>query len=132
MATPVELIDSEKEASRSVAVGEIYEVAIEKLVYGGDGLAHVGAQAIFVPLAAAGDFVRVRIVECERNYARGVIEGILDPSPLRRTPPCPYFGACGGCQLQHLDYQAPLESKASFPPQSRRPSGNNQLHTGIG
>src|SRR5262249_33721953 len=127
MATPVELIDSEKEASRSVAVGEIYEVAIEKLVYGGDGLAHVGAQAIFVPLAAAGDFVRVRIVECERNYARGVIEGILDPSPLRRTPPCPYFGACGGRPVHHPHYQAPLRAETPFLPESLRPIGTHAM-----
>ena len=124
MATPAELIDTDKEVSRSVTVGEIYEVAIEKLVYGGDGLAHVGTQAVFVPLTAAGDFVRVRIVECERNYARGVIEEILDSSPLRRTPPCPYFGACGGCQLQHLDYRAQLEAKASFVRESLRRIGN--------
>ena len=88
MATPAEIIDSEKDAGRSAPIGESYEVAIEKLVYGGDGLAHVGSQAVFVPLAAAGDFARIRIVECERNYARGVIEELLDPSPLRRTPPC--------------------------------------------
>jgi 23S rRNA (uracil1939-C5)-methyltransferase len=124
MATPAELIAPEKIAHRSVAVGEVYEVAIEKLVYGGDGLAHVGAQAVFVPFTAAGDFVRVRIVKCERNYARGVVEEILDPSPLRRTPPCVYFGACGGCQLQHLDYQAQLEAKASFVRESLRRIGH--------
>src|SRR5262249_11249944 len=132
MATPAELIDSENEVSRSVAVGEIYEVAIEKLVYGGDGLAHVGTQAVFVPLAASGDFVRVRIIECERNYARGVIEEILDPSPLRRTPPCPYFGACGGCQVQHPDYQAQLQAKASFVAETPRRLGNIEWDEEIG
>jgi 23S rRNA (uracil1939-C5)-methyltransferase len=123
MATPAEVIDSEKDAGRSVSIGESYEVAIEKLVYGGDGLAHVGSQAVFVPLSAAGDFARIRIVECERNYARGVIEELLDPSPLRRTPPCQYFGVCGGCQLQHLDYPAQLEAKASFVRESLRRIG---------
>lgn len=123
MATPAEVIDSAPTAGRSVAIGESYEVAIEKLVYGGDGLAHVGSQAVFTPLAAAGDFARIRIVECERNYARGVIEELLDPSPLRRTPPCQYFGVCGGCQLQHLDYPAQLESKASFVRESLRRIG---------
>ncbi len=132
MATPAELIDSEKDASKSVAIGESYEVAIEKLVYGGDGLAHVGSQAVFVPQAAAGDFARIRIVECERNYARGVIEELLDPSPLRRTPPCPYFGACGGCQLQHLDYPAQLEAKASFVRESLRRIGAIEWDEEIG
>ncbi len=123
MAVSAELIESEKAAGGSVAIGESYEVAIEKLVYGGDGLAHVGSQAIFTPFAAAGDFARIRIVECERNYARGVIEELLDPSPLRRTPPCRHFGACGGCQLQHLDYPAQLEAKASFVRESLRRIG---------
>ena len=132
MATPAELIDSEKDAGRSTPIGESYEVAIEKLVYGGDGLAHVGSQAVFVPLAAAGDFARIRIVECERNYARGVIEELLDPSPLRRTPPCQYFGSCGGCQLQHLDYPAQLEAKVSFVRESLRRIGGLEWDAEIG
>jgi 23S rRNA (uracil1939-C5)-methyltransferase len=123
MATPAEVIDTASNAGGSVAIGESYEVAIEKLVYGGDGLAHIGSQAVFAPLAAPGDFARIRIVECERNYARGVIEELLDPSPLRRTPPCQYFGVCGGCQLQHLDYPAQLEAKASFVRESLRRIG---------
>ncbi|MBO0860865.1 MAG: class I SAM-dependent RNA methyltransferase [Chloracidobacterium sp.] len=123
MATPAKVIHSEKDAGRSVTIGDCYEVAIEKLVYGGDGLAHVGSQAIFIPLSAAGDFARIRIVECERNYARAVIEELLEPSPLRRTPPCRYFGVCGGCQLQHLDYPAQLESKVSFVRESLRRIG---------
>jgi 23S rRNA (uracil1939-C5)-methyltransferase len=132
MATPAEIIDSEKDAGRSASIGESYEVAIEKLVYGGDGLAHVGSQAVFVPLAAAGDFARIRIVECERNYARGVIEELLDPSPLRRTPPCQYFGSCGGCQLQHLDYPAQLEAKVSFVRESLRRIGGIEWDAEIG
>jgi 23S rRNA (uracil1939-C5)-methyltransferase len=132
MATPAELIDSEKDAGRSTPIGESYEVAIEKLVYGGDGLAHVGSQAVFVPQAAAGDFARIRIVECERNYARGVIEELLDPSPLRRTPPCQYFGSCGGCQLQHLDYLAQLEAKVSFVRESLRRIGGLEWDAEIG
>ncbi len=124
MATPAELIAPHDTNGRSVAVGEVYEVEIEKLVYGGDGLARIGAQTVFVPFAAAGDLLRVKIVECERNYARGVIEELLEPSPSRRTPPCENFGICGGCQLQHLDYPAQLEAKASFIRESLRRIGN--------
>jgi 23S rRNA (uracil1939-C5)-methyltransferase len=124
MATPAELIMPDKEGARSVAAGEIYEVEIEKLVYGGDGLARIGSQTVFVPFAATGDVLRVKIVECERNYARGVIEEILVPSPSRRTPPCTYFGACGGCQLQHLDYSAQLQAKISFVRESLQRIGN--------
>ncbi len=105
-------------------IGEVHDITIEKLVYGGDGLAHIGSQAVFVPFAAVGDQLRVRLTEVERNYARGVIEEILQPSPTRRTPPCARFGVCGGCQLQHLNYAAQLEAKVTFVRESLRRLGN--------
>ncbi|HLF83613.1 MAG TPA: class I SAM-dependent RNA methyltransferase, partial [Blastocatellia bacterium] len=70
--------------------------------------------AIFVPYAAPGERLRVRITERKKNFARGVIDRILEPSPSRRDPPCQYFGDCGGCQLQHISYEAQLESKIGF------------------
>lgn len=97
-----------------ITVGSLHTITIEKLVYGGNGLAHIGAQAVFIPFAAIGDQLLVRITSVERNYARGAIEKILKPSPTRRTPPCPHFGVCGGCQLQHLEYAAQLTAKLSF------------------
>ncbi|HWQ35996.1 MAG TPA: class I SAM-dependent RNA methyltransferase [Blastocatellia bacterium] len=106
-----------------VSIGQLHEVTIEKLVYGGDGLAHIGTQAVFVPFAAPGDQLRIRITEVERNYARAVIEEIIEPSPARRTPPCAHFGVCGGCQLQHLDYAAQLETKVAFIRESLRRVG---------
>jgi 23S rRNA (uracil1939-C5)-methyltransferase len=107
-----------------IAPGEVHEVTIEKLVYGGDGLARIGTQAVFVPFAAAGDHLLVRVTDVERNYARAVIEEIICPSPARRPPPCAYFGICGGCQLQHLNYQAQLEAKVSFVRESLQRIGN--------
>jgi 23S rRNA (uracil1939-C5)-methyltransferase len=109
---------------QSVAVGEIHEATIEKLVYGGDGLARIGGQAVFVPYSAVGDRLRVRITEVERNYARAAIEEIVFPSASRREPPCSQFGACGGCQLQHLEYPAQLQAKAAFIRESLRRIGN--------
>jgi len=122
-ATQADLIPSSGRSGLPVAVGDTQEVTIEKLVYGGDGLAHIGTQAVFVPFAAVGDQLRVRIIEVQRNYARGVIEEIISPSPVRRTPPCAYFGVCGGCQLQHLDYPAQLAAKAAFVRESLRRIG---------
>lgn len=107
----------------NLAVGEIHEVTIEKLVYGGEGLGRIEQQAVFVPLAAPGDRLRVRITSLERNFARGVIEEILTPSPYRRMPPCQHFGVCGGCQLQHLDYSTQLKIKADFVRESLRRIG---------
>lgn len=124
MATPTEETFSlPLKSPTQVSLGQSHEVTIEKLVYGGDGLAHIGTQAIFVPFAAPGDQVRVRITEVERNYARAVIEEIIEPSPARRTPPCAHFGVCGGCQLQHLDYAAQLETKVAFIRESLRRVG---------
>ncbi|MEP7339940.1 MAG: class I SAM-dependent RNA methyltransferase [Acidobacteriota bacterium] len=126
MARPAEVLEGNSTITNghhAVMTGESYDIAIEKLVYGGDGLAHIGSQAVFVPFAAVGDKLRVRITEVERNYARGVIEELLQPSPARRTPPCAQFGVCGGCQLQHLNYAAQLEAKATFVRESLRRLG---------
>ena len=73
----------------------------------------------------------MRIVETERNYARGVIEAMIEPSAQRRTPACSYFGACGGCQLQHLDYPAQLAAKVSFVRESLRRLGGIEWHDEI-
>lgn len=130
MAIPAEVLDGNPNTitgatngHHAVMVGEVFDITIEKLVYGGDGLAHIGSQAVFVPLAATGDKLRVRITTVERSYARAVIEELLEPSPLRRTPPCAHFGICGGCQLQHLTYSAQLEAKVVFVRESLRRLG---------
>lgn len=114
MATPANLLVPRPQESPSLIVGGLYDVEIEKIVYGGDGLARIGQQAVFVPYAATGDRLRIRIVECERKFARGVIVEILSSSPSRREAPCPHYGVCGGCQLQHLSYAAQLDAKVSF------------------
>ncbi len=107
----------------NLSLGDIHNLTIEKIVYGGEGLGRVNGQAVFVPFAAPGDQLRVRITNLERNFARGVVEEILAPSPVRRAAPCQYFGVCGGCQLQHLQYAAQLETKADFIRESLRRIG---------
>ena len=56
-----------------------------------------------------GERVRVEITEVKKDYAFGRCDGIIEPSASRVPPPCPYFGACGGCQWQHID--APLQAE---------------------
>jgi 23S rRNA (uracil1939-C5)-methyltransferase len=85
--------------------GEMIEVTIEKVIFGGDGLARIQQGFIvFVPFAAEGDRVRVRITERKAHHARAEIVEILQPGPARENPPCPYYAKCGGCQYQHLTY----------------------------
>lgn len=99
---------------RSLTVGEFIEVTTERLAYGGGAIAHHNGLAILIQFAAPKERLRVRITERRKNYARGVIDRILEPSASRREPPCQYFGSCGGCQLQHLTYKTQLEAKVSF------------------
>jgi 23S rRNA (uracil1939-C5)-methyltransferase len=98
----------------SLSIGDTIDVTTERLAYGGDAIARHDGLAVFVRYAAPGERLRVRITERKKNFARGVIDRILEPSPSRREPLCQYFGDCGGCQLQHISYDAQLESKIGF------------------
>jgi 23S rRNA (uracil1939-C5)-methyltransferase len=87
------------------------EVTIERILPGGFGLAHADDRTIMVALAAAGDRVRVSVERVKGNVSFAVIEEIITPGPNRVEPPCPYFGRCGGCDFQQMNYQAQLDAK---------------------
>lgn len=90
-------------------------LTIDSIVAGGDGLARrADGCVVFVPRTAPGELVRVEYTETHRQWRRARVLRIEKPSPDRRDPPCPYYGACGGCQLQHLRYEAQLRAKASI------------------
>jgi len=90
------------------------EVTIERILPGGLGLAHAEGKTIMVALAAPGDHLRVQIDRVKGNVSFASIQEIITPSPNRVEPPCPYFGRCGGCDFQQLNYQAQLEAKAEI------------------
>jgi len=90
------------------------EVTIERILPGGLGLAHAEGKTIMVPLAAPGDRLRIRIERQKGNVAFASLVEVLEPSPMRVDPPCPYFGRCGGCDFQQLNYPAQLEAKAEI------------------
>ena len=91
--------------------GVPFEVEIEKLTYGGEGLGRVEGKVVFVPFTVPGDHVEVRPVAKKKGFIRAVVTRILKPGPGRRDPSCPRFGRCGGCQWQHLDYALQVETK---------------------
>ena len=74
------------------------------------GGAHDG-RATFVPLAAPGEQVRARLVREKARVAWAELLAVREPSPVRVTPPCPYFGVCGGCQWQHVALDAQRAAK---------------------
>lgn len=90
------------------------EVTIERILPGGLGLAHADDRTILVALAAPGDRVRIRVDRVKGNVSFASIEEIITPSAQRVEPPCPYFGRCGGCDFQQMNYQAQLDAKAEM------------------
>jgi 23S rRNA (uracil1939-C5)-methyltransferase len=88
------------------------KLRVEKLVAGGDGLAFLGGKAVFVPFALPGETVFASIVVDKRDFSQARLIEVLEPSRHRVTPPCPVYGECGGCNLQHLAYSRQVEEKA--------------------
>src|SRR5947209_9452164 len=89
-------------------------LTVERILPGGVGLAHRGGQTVFVALAAPGDRVRARVETVRARLAFAAIVEVIEPSPARVEPPCPYFGRCGGCDFQQLTYEAQLAAKVEI------------------
>lgn len=79
-----------------------FAVTIEKLTHGGRGLGFIDGKAVFVPLSAPGDRILCRPLAVKKRHIEAEPVEILERAVLRRSPPCPLFGSCGGCQWQHL------------------------------
>ncbi|MCL2373741.1 MAG: TRAM domain-containing protein [Treponema sp.] len=97
-----------------MARGEIVTARIERIAAGGAGIARPNGKSVFVELTAPGDMVRFRIEKEQKSWARADLVEVLDPSPARASPACPLYGACGGCSLQHLTYEAQIEAKTAI------------------
>ena len=96
-------------------VPDLFETTIEKLITGGAGLGRCEGVAAFIPLTAPGDQVRARITRRKRGFIEAELAEVLNPGPGRvAAPACPHFGACGGCDLQHLDGAAQRAAKAEI------------------
>jgi len=91
--------------------GDTLSLSIDDLAFGGEGVGRVDGYVVFVRGAVPGDRLRVRLVDARPRFGRGVIEAIETPSPDRVEAPCPYFGRCGGCRLQHIAYPTQLAYK---------------------
>lgn len=110
-------------------------LTIEKLIYGGEGLARLPAdergpgKAVFVPFVLPGETVEASLREEKPGFARSRLDGILTASSRRIDPPCPYFLRCGGCHYQHTDYGHQLELKAAILKENLRRIAKLELDT---
>lgn len=100
--------------SNTYSVGDVLNVRVERIVPRGFGIAFAEKLTIFIPLSAPGDELTVRITEIKKRIAFAEIEAVNVPSAERQTPPCPYFGVCGGCDFQQLTYEAQLAAKVGI------------------
>ncbi|MEA3406835.1 MAG: class I SAM-dependent RNA methyltransferase [Chloroflexota bacterium] len=84
---------------------------LTSIAHGGEAVGRYEGKVVFVPLTIPGETVRIQLVEERERYARGQLLEIIEPSEHRVSPPCEYFGLCGGCQWQHMDYDLQLRLK---------------------
>ena len=98
----------------SVVKNQLIELSIDSITSEGNGVGKYEGQAIFVPLTAPNDKVKVRIGKTAKNYAYGILQEVLHPSENRIEVDCSVYRSCGGCQMRHLSYQAELEQKQAI------------------
>jgi 23S rRNA (uracil1939-C5)-methyltransferase len=112
-------------------------LTIEKLIYGGDGLSHLPAdasgrgKAVFVPFVLPGEKVEASVTQQKPGFARAQVENLGETSPHRIEPRCPYFKQCGGCHYQHIDYQQQLEIKKQILRETLRRTAKLELSVEI-
>ncbi len=91
--------------------GARLELRIEDIAFGGEGVGRSGDFVVFVPFVALGETVDVELTEVKKRFGRARLVRVVEASPDRVTPRCRYFGDCGGCQYQHISYEAQLRLK---------------------
>ena len=95
----------------SLQIGSVANLKIQDLAFGGEGVGRIDELVVFVPFVITGETVEAEIIELKKNFARAKLLRVIEPSPDRVKPECRYFGACGGCQYQHIAYPAQLLAK---------------------
>ena len=89
----------------------IVDLKIEDIAFGGKGVARENGKAIFIPFTIEDETVSAEIVREKKKFAEAELVGVKESSPHRVTPECPYFGRCGGCTYQHINYEHQLAIK---------------------
>src|SRR6202171_5042018 len=86
-------------------------LSVEKLVYGGDGLAHADGNTVFVPFVLPGEEVRASVKARKKKLINAQLQQVMTPAKERIAAPCPHFQVCGGCHYQHISADEQLRLK---------------------
>ena len=97
-----------------MAIGDVYKLQLEGIAPGGDALGRLEGKLVFVESGAPNETVCCRITQEHNTWARAELLEIIEPSPVRIQPVCAFYGQCGGCNLQHIDYQAQVAAKTAI------------------
>src|SRR5262245_3407990 len=89
----------------------VVDLKVEDVAFGGKGVAREQGKAVFVPYTIEEEMVSAEIVREKKQFAEAELVEVKQSSPNRVAPECPYFGRCGGCAYQHIDYQHQLAIK---------------------
>lgn len=95
----------------SLKIGDKLTLTIHDIAFGGEGVGRIDDFVVFVPFVIVGETVEAEITEVKKNFARAKLLRVEKSSPERVAPECRYFGACGGCQYQHIAYATQLRLK---------------------
>ena len=123
------MLDTPLAATPPVARGDVIELTAERFADRGKSVSRIGdaGYVVFLEGAVPGDRVRAEVRKRKGRYAEARVVEVLSPSPLRTTPRCEYFGTCGGCKWQHVDYAAQLEMKRQAVEDALRHTGGLDL-----
>lgn len=98
-------------SAENVKPGDRIIVTIKRIGINGEGVGYYRRKAVFINGALPDEVVKAKVIKVEPGYLNGEIIEIEKRSPQRQEPPCPVYGICGGCQLQHMTYEAQLQAK---------------------
>lgn len=90
---------------------KFYTAEITGITSEGNGVCRIDNMAVFVPETAVGDIAEIKIVKILSNYAFGILNKIINPSPDREIRECPVYKKCGGCVFRHISYKAECRAK---------------------
>src|SRR3954447_2170851 len=90
----------------------VVDLTIQDIAFGGKGVGREQGKAVFVPYVIENELVSAQIIREKKQFAEAELVEVKQASPHRVAPGCPYFGRCGGCAYQHIEYSHQVEIKA--------------------